>query len=109
MLARCCRRSLLFTNLLIFLTASLVVIALFNRLRLPAVLGYLCVGLLIGPNAFNWVNNSADLPDLAELGVVFLLFTLGLEFSLPRMLALRNVVFALGGLQVLVSTAALGG
>mgnify|MGYP006341560503 FL=1 len=109
MLARCCRRSLLFANLLIILTASLVVIALFRRLRLPAVLGYLCVGLLIGPNAFNWVNHSADLPHLAELGVVFLLFTLGLEFSLPRMLALRHVVFALGGLQVLVSTAVLGG
>jgi len=99
----------LFANLLIILTASLVVIALFRRLRLPAVLGYLCVGLLIGPNAFNWVNHSADLPHLAELGVVFLLFTLGLEFSLPRMLALRHVVFALGGLQVLVSTAVLGG
>ncbi|MBT9529124.1 MAG: cation:proton antiporter, partial [Pseudomonas sp.] len=99
----------MFANLLIILTASLVVIALFRRLRLPAVLGYLCVGLLIGPNAFNWVNNSADLPHLAELGVVFLLFTLGLEFSLPRMLALRHVVFTLGGLQVLASTALLGG
>lgn len=99
----------MFANLLIILTASLVVIALFRRLRLPAVLGYLCVGLLIGPNAFNWVNNSADLPHLAELGVVFLLFTLGLEFSLPRMLALRHVVFTLGGLQVVASTALLGG
>ena len=109
MLARCCRRCVLFANLLIILTASLVVIALFRRLRLPAVLGYLCVGLLIGPNAFNWVDNTANLPHLAEMGVVFLLFTLGLEFSLPRMLALRHVVFALGGLQVLVSTAVLGG
>ncbi|MGE7962697.1 cation:proton antiporter [Pseudomonas sp. NPDC089918] len=98
----------MFANLLIIFTASLVVIALFQRLRLPPVLGYLCVGLMIGPTAFNWVNESEELPDLAELGVVFLLFSLGLEFSLSKMLALRQVVFGLGSLQVLVSGIALG-
>lgn len=98
----------MFANLLIIFTASLVVIALFQRLRLPPVLGYLCVGLMIGPTAFNWVNESEELPDLAELGVVFLLFSLGLEFSLSKMLALRQVVFGLGSLQVLVSGVALG-
>jgi CPA2 family monovalent cation:H+ antiporter-2 len=97
-----------FANLLIIFTASLVVIALFQRLRLPPVLGYLCVGLMIGPTAFDWVNESEELPDLAELGVVFLLFSLGLEFSLSKMLALRQVVFGLGSLQVLVSGVALG-
>ncbi|MGF6489355.1 cation:proton antiporter [Pseudomonas frederiksbergensis] len=99
----------MFANLLIIFTSSLVVIALFQRLRLPPVLGYLCVGLMIGPTAFNWVNESEELPDLAELGVVFLLFSLGLEFSLSKMLALRQVVFGLGSLQVLVSGIALGG
>nr|WP_256348869.1 monovalent cation:proton antiporter-2 (CPA2) family protein [Pseudomonas sp. PDM24] len=94
--------------MLIIFTASLVVIALFQRLRLPPVLGYLCVGLMIGPTAFDWVNESEELPDLAELGVVFLLFSLGLEFSLSKMLALRQVVFGLGSLQVLVSGVALG-
>jgi CPA2 family monovalent cation:H+ antiporter-2 len=98
-----------FANLLIIFTASLVVIALFQRLRLPPVLGYLCVGLMIGPTAFDWVNESEELPDLAELGVVFLLFSLGLEFSLSKMLALRQVVFGLGSLQVLVSGIVLGG
>ena len=98
----------MFANLLIIFTASLVVIALFQRLRLPPVLGYLCVGLMIGPTAFDWVNESEELPDLAELGVVFLLFSLGLEFSLSKMLALRQVVFGLGSLQVLVSGIALG-
>ncbi|MEK1841127.1 cation:proton antiporter [Pseudomonas sp. NPDC086112] len=98
----------MFANLLIIFTASLVVIALFQRLRLPPVLGYLCVGLMIGPTAFDWVNESEELPDLAELGVVFLLFSLGLEFSLSKMLALRQVVFGLGSLQVLVSGVALG-
>lgn len=99
----------MFANLLIIFTSSLVVIALFQRLRLPPVLGYLCVGLMIGPTAFNWVNESEDLPDLAELGVVFLLFSLGLEFSLAKMLALRRVVFGLGSLQVLGSGIVLGG
>lgn len=98
----------MFANLLIILASSLVVIALFQRLRLPPVLGYLCVGLMIGPTAFNWVNESEELPDLAELGVVFLLFSLGLEFSLPKMLALRQVVFGLGSLQVVVCTVLLG-
>ncbi|CAH0260088.1 MULTISPECIES: cation:proton antiporter [Pseudomonas] len=98
----------MFANLLIILASSLVVIALFQRLRLPPVLGYLCVGLMIGPTAFNWVNENEDLPDLAELGVVFLLFSLGLEFSLSKMLALRQVVFGLGSLQVLGSGILLG-
>lgn len=98
----------MFANLLIILASSLVVIALFQRLRLPPVLGYLCVGLMIGPTAFNWVNESEELPDLAELGVVFLLFSLGLEFSLSKMLALRRVVFGLGSLQVLSTGILLG-
>lgn len=97
-----------FANLLIILASSLVVIALFRRLRLPPVLGYLCVGLMIGPTALDWVNESDELPDLAELGVVFLLFSLGLEFSLSKMLALRQVVFGLGSLQVLGSGMLLG-
>ena len=99
---------LVFANLLIILASSLVVIALFRRLRLPPVLGYLCVGLLVGPNAFDWVNESEHLPDVAELGVVFLLFSLGLEFSLSKMIALRQLVFRLGSQQVLVSAAVLG-
>lgn len=98
----------MFANLLIILASSLVVIALFRRLRLPPVLGYLCVGLLVGPNAFDWVNESEHLPDVAELGVVFLLFSLGLEFSLSKMIALRQLVFRLGSQQVLVSAAVLG-
>ncbi|HSC83072.1 MAG TPA: monovalent cation:proton antiporter-2 (CPA2) family protein, partial [Pseudomonas sp.] len=97
----------MFADLLIILACSLLVIALFRRLRLPAVLGYLCVGLLIGPTAMDWISHAQDLPHLAELGVVFLLFSLGLEFSLPRMLALRHTVFGLGSLQVLICGAAL--
>ena len=98
----------MFVSLIIILTSSLVVISLFYRLRLPPVLGYLFVGLIVGPKAFGWVDDSDALPLLAELGVVFLLFSLGLEFSLSKMIALRQVVFGLGSLQVLVSGAVLG-
>ncbi len=99
----------MFANLLIILASSLVVIAVFRRLQLPPVLGYLCVGLFVGPTALDWVNESEELPDLAEMGVVFLLFSLGLEFSLSKMLALRKVVFGLGSLQVACCGLALAG
>ncbi|PWB33191.1 sodium:proton antiporter [Pseudomonas sp. SDI] len=99
----------MFANLLIILASSLVVIAVFRRLQLPPVLGYLCVGLFVGPTALDWVNESEELPDLAEMGVVFLLFSLGLEFSLSKMLALRRVVFGLGSLQVICTAVLLAG
>lgn len=99
----------MFANLLIILASSLVVIAVFRRLQLPPVLGYLCVGLFVGPTALDWVNESEELPDLAEMGVVFLLFSLGLEFSLSKMLALRRVVFGLGSLQVICTSLLLAG
>ncbi|MCY1410844.1 Glutathione-regulated potassium-efflux system protein KefC [compost metagenome] len=99
----------MFANLLIILSCSLIVIALFRRLQLPPVLGYLCVGLFVGPAALDWVNESEELPDLAEMGVVFLLFSLGLEFSLPKMLAMRGTVFGLGSLQVICSAVLLAG
>ncbi len=99
----------MFVNLLIILAASLVVIALFRHLKLPPLLGYMTVGLALGPGALGWLEQHEDLPFLAEFGVVFLLFSLGLEFSLPRMLALRRVVFGLGSLQVVACTLPLAG
>ena len=85
----------MFANLLIILVASLITIALFRRLNLPPLLGYLCVGVLCGPFAAGWISaGGQDMSILAEMGVVFLLFTLGLEFSLPRMLALKSTVLA---------------
>lgn len=99
----------MFVNLLIILAASLLVIALLRPLKLPPLLGYMSVGLALGPGSLGWVEQHEDMPMLAEFGVVFLLFSLGLEFSLPRMLALRRVVFGLGSLQVLACTLPLAG
>ncbi len=97
----------MFADLLIIFLASLVVIAVFRRLHLPPILGYLFVGVAMGPSALGWVGGGHDLTFLAEFGVVFLLFTLGLEFSLPRMLALRSMVFGLGSMQFSLTALAL--
>jgi monovalent cation:H+ antiporter-2, CPA2 family len=90
---------------LILLAGSVFLVTLVRRLALPTSLAYLLVGLVLGPHALGVVSDSGTTRLLAELGVAFLLFTLGLEFSLPRMLAMRREVFGLGALQVLATTA----
>ena len=92
-------------QLLMLLASSVLVVLLFRRLRLPPILGYLAVGMLLGPYALNFTSGGFA-PIMAELGVVFLVFTLGLEFSLPRMIAMRREAFLIGGLQVMVTTGA---
>lgn len=90
-------------QLLMLLASSVLVVLLFRRLRLPPILGYLAVGMLLGPYALNFTASGVA-PILADLGVVFLVFTLGLEFSLPRMIAMRREAFLIGGLQVVLTT-----
>src|SRR5262249_19719874 len=85
---------------LILLAGSVFLVTVSRRLALPTSLAYLLVGLVLGPHALGVVTDSGTTRLLAELGVAFLLFTLGLEFSLPRMLAMRREVFGLGALQV---------
>src|SRR3954470_10071436 len=91
--------------ILVLLAASVFVVTLARRLGLPSILGYVTVGLVLGPHATGVFPESDTTHLLAELGVVFLLFTLGLEFSWPRMVAMRREVFGLGSLQVLATTA----
>src|SRR5262245_42642637 len=91
--------------IILLLAASVFVVTLARRLGLPTILGYVTVGLLLGPHAFGLFPESDATHLLGELGVVFLLFTLGLEFSWPRMVALRREVFGLGSLQVFGTTA----
>src|SRR6188508_600780 len=86
--------------ILVLLAASVFVVTLARRMGLPAILGYVTVGLILGPHAIGAFPESDTTHLLAELGVVFLLFTLGLEFSWPRMVALRREVFGLGSMQV---------
>jgi CPA2 family monovalent cation:H+ antiporter-2 len=90
---------------LILLAATVIVVALFRSLRLPAMLAYLLVGLAVGPHALGWIPESGETRHLAEFGVVFLMFSIGLEFSLPQLKAMRSIVFGLGGAQVLLTLA----
>ncbi len=89
-------------QVLLLLTASVLVVTAGRRIGLPPLLGYLIVGILLGPYAFDVVPNGPQTHAIAEIGVVFLLFTLGLEFSFPRMVAMRREVFGLGSAQTLV-------
>src|SRR5262252_5331018 len=91
---------------LILLAGSVFLITLVRRLSLPTSLAYLLVGLVLGPHALGVVSDSNTTRLLAELGVAFLLFTLGLEFSLPRMLAMRGEVLGLGAAQVVATAGA---
>ena len=92
-------------QILILLTASICVVAGVRKLALPAILGYLVVGMLVGPHALGWAADNDTTRLLADFGVVFLVFTLGLEFSLPRLVAMRWEVLGVGGAQVLTTTA----
>jgi CPA2 family monovalent cation:H+ antiporter-2 len=88
---------------LILLAAAVIVSALFRALHLPSMLGYLLVGILVSPHAFGWIPDSENTRHLAEFGVVFMMFSIGLEFSLPKLKAIRTTVFGFGGAQVIVS------
>jgi len=85
---------------LVLLTSVVLGVVVFRLLSLPPLLGYLAVGILIGPHAFRLVPDTAQTRYLAEFGVVFLMFSIGLEFSLPRLRSMRRIVFGLGGAQV---------
>jgi CPA2 family monovalent cation:H+ antiporter-2 len=90
---------------LILLATAVVVVVLCRLLHLPAMLGYLAVGILIGPHALAWIPEAMETQHLAEFGVVFLMFSIGLEFSLARLTAMKRTVFGLGSAQVLTTIA----
>ena len=83
--------------------AALIVTVLFRQLKLSVILGYLLVGAVLGPHGMHIVPESPRIKELAEFGIVFLMFTVGLEFSLPKLYTLKFPVFVIGGSQVLIS------
>lgn len=89
---------------LTLLALSVFAVWILKRIKLPPVLGYLLVGTLIGPYALGWLPEHESIQLLAEIGVVFLLFMIGLEFSLSRLIAMKSTVFGLGSIQVTLST-----
>lgn len=92
-------------QILLLLGTAVAVVFLFQRLRIPTSLGYLLVGLILGPHTVGPTLHTEPIQALAEFGIVFLLFTVGLNYSLPQIHALRNTVLSVGTAQVALTTA----
>ena len=90
-------------SLLILLTAAVVAVALLRHFRIPGVLAYLAIGIAFGPHGGAILAENDQVSAFAEFGVVFLMFSIGLEFSLPRLIAMRSLVFGLGSAQMLLT------
>src|SRR5947207_1650239 len=92
---------------LVLLATAVFVVVVCRFVRLPPILGYLLVGIAVGPHALGWVPDDEQVRSLADFGIVFLMFSIGLEFSLPQLRTMQRAVFGLGLAQVVVTT--LGG
>lgn len=88
---------------LILLAAAVLAVVVFRLLRLPPMLGYLLAGVIIGPHALGWIVEDEVTRRLAEFGVIFLMFSIGLEFSLPKLVAMKHIVFGFGTAQMVFS------
>ena len=89
--------------IIVLLAVAVGVVVACRLLHLPVVLGYLTVGILIGPHALGWIPDTPGARHLAEFGLVFLMFSIGLEFSLARLHKMKRTVFGLGGAQVAIT------
>lgn len=94
-----------FLNIILLMFISVCAVALFKRAHLPPILAYLFAGILAGPQLLSIFAHPEEMHLLAEVGIVFLLFSLGLEFSLPKLLAMRSLVFGVGFGQMILTTA----
>jgi CPA2 family monovalent cation:H+ antiporter-2 len=90
-------------SLVIILGISAVVVFVLHRIKIPSVVGFLLAGVLLGPHGLHFIKDLNTIQTLAEIGVILLLFTIGLEFSLSRFLKMRIEVFGVGGLQVFMT------
>lgn len=90
------------------LLISVLMVAGFRRISLPPILGYIVVGIVMGPHALGLIANEANIHFLAEFGIVFMLFAIGLEFSIPQFLTMRRTMLGLGSLQVILSMSVFG-
>lgn len=91
--------------ILVLLTSAVLAVALFRAFKLPAMLAYFLVGVLLGPKTFGLLPDNEANRELAEFGIVFLMFSIGLEFSLSQLYSMRRIVLGIGALQVIVSMA----
>ena len=97
------------TDIVLLLAVSIPIVVLLRRVQLPTVAGFVVAGALVGPHALSWVRSVEEVESLAEIGVALLLFTVGLEFSLPRLLLLKRALLVGGVGQVLLTIAVVAG
>lgn len=90
-------------HLLLLLTSSVFAVGLFRILGLPAMLAYFMIGIVLGPHVLGLLEDEESGRQVAEFGIVFLMFSIGLEFSLPKLYAMRKTLFGLGGGQVVLT------
>lgn len=93
-----------FIQIVVLMFLAVICVALFKRIHLPPILAYLFAGILAGPHLFSLFAHPEQMHLLAEIGIVFLLFSLGLEFSLPKLMAMRHLVFGVGLMQMCLTT-----
>ncbi len=92
-----------FLELIFLLATSVFIVWFFKRIALPPILAYLVAGIVAGPQALELITSPEQVALVAELGIVFLLFSLGLEFSIPKLVAMRHLVFGVGTAQVIIT------
>ncbi|MDX1696888.1 MAG: cation:proton antiporter, partial [Thiohalobacterales bacterium] len=97
------------SDILILLGAAIIAVPVFRRLGLGAVLGYLTAGACVGPWGLGFITEIEEIRHIAEFGVIFLLFIIGIELKPARLWAMRRMVFGLGSLQVMITGLALAG
>ncbi len=90
-------------SLVIIFGVSAFVVFVLNRLKIPSLVGFLVAGIIIGPHALGWIKELKEIEIFAEVGVILLLFTLGMEFSLKKLLKMKRIVFGAGSFQVLAT------
>lgn len=96
------------TYALLLLTASVLAVAIARRLHLPTMLAYLLIGIALGPHGFAVMQETESIATFAEFGIVFLMFSIGLEFSLKRLVAMKKLVFGFGASQMAMTAIATG-
>lgn len=94
---------LIIQDIVVILLVSIPIIYLFNKINLPSIVGFLIAGMIIGPDGFNLIKSVNQIGVMAEIGVILLLFTIGLEFSLSQLIRIKKYLIIAGGIQ-LVST-----
>ena len=90
-------------DIVVILLVSVPIILLFNKIKLPSIVGFLIAGMIIGPYGFQLISNISEIEIMAEVGVILLLFTIGLEFSLKELAKMKKLLLLGGGLQVLIT------